>query len=90
MTVTKSVRTKSNLAMSVTEDSDLLPGRLNITEATEIADNCRTLPRLTWRAAAKSSVRVKESKRTCEEYMRLPPSECKFQNTNFRAFLLIL
>lgn len=89
MTVTKSVRTKSNLAMSVTEDSDLLPGRLNITDATEIADNCRTLPRLTWRAAAKSSVRVKESKRTCEEYMRLPPSECKFQNTNFCAFLFI-
>ena len=80
MTVTKSVRTKSNLAMSsnLAEDSDLLPGRLNITEAMEVDDNIRILPRLTWRAAARSSVRVKESKRTCEEYMRLPPSECEF------------
>jgi hypothetical protein len=31
--------------------------------------------RLTWRAAAKGSVRVKEESRTAEEYMRLPASE---------------
>ena len=32
---------------------------------------------LVWNAAVKSSVRVKELGRSCEEYMRLPASECK-------------
>ena len=32
---------------------------------------------LIWNAAVKSSVRVKELGRSCEEYMRLPASECK-------------
>lgn len=32
---------------------------------------------LVWNAAVKSSVRVKEVGRTCEEYMRLPASECE-------------
>ena len=35
------------------------------------------LPRLNWNAAVISSVRVQERGRTCEEYMRLPASECK-------------
>lgn len=36
------------------------------------------LPRLNWNAAVISSVRVQERDRTCEEYMRLPASECKY------------
>ena len=32
---------------------------------------------LVWNAAVKSSVRVKELGRSCEEYMRLPASECE-------------
>lgn len=39
---------------------------------TVAGDNNR---RLTWKAAARSSVRVKESLRSCEEYMRLPATE---------------
>ena len=37
---------------------------------------------LVWNAAVKSSVRVKELGRSCEEYMRLPATECK----NFSRF----
>jgi hypothetical protein len=48
----------------------------NTTEVAVLSDNNLHLPRLSWHAAARSSVRVKESSRTCEEYMRLPPSEC--------------
>ena len=48
----------------------------NTTEVVDHSDNDHHLPRLSWHAAARSSVRVKETCRTCEEYMRLPPSEC--------------
>lgn len=48
----------------------------NTTEVAALTDSDLHLPRLSWHAAARSSVRVKESSRTCEEYMRLPPSEC--------------
>ena len=48
----------------------------NTTEVVDLSDDNHHLPRLSWHAAARSSVRVKESSRTCEEYMRLPPSEC--------------
>lgn len=50
----------------------------NLTADSDIEDN--TVPtnrQLVWSAAVKSSVRVKELGRTCEEYMRLPASECK-------------
>ena len=38
---------------------------------------------LIWNAAVKSSVRVKELGRSCEEYMRLPASECKTLLSDF-------
>ena len=38
-------------------------------------DALDSLPRVTWRAAAKGSVVVKESQRTVEEYMALPASQ---------------
>ena len=50
----------------------------NLIADTDIENN--TVPtnrQLVWSAAVKSSVRVKELGRTCEEYMRLPASECK-------------
>ena len=38
-------------------------------------DSIDSLPRVTWRAAAKGSVVVKESQRSVEEYMALPASQ---------------
>lgn len=38
---------------------------------------------LVWNAAVKSSVRVKELGRSCEEYMRLPASECERHSHQF-------
>ena len=50
----------------------------NLNADADIEDNTTPTNRqLVWSAAVKSSVRVKELGRTCEEYMRLPASECK-------------
>lgn len=43
----------------------------------ELVDVPKANRELVWNAAVKSSVRVKEIGRTCEEYMRLPASECE-------------
>jgi len=52
--------------------------------------------RVTWKAEKQSSVRVKESLRTCEEYMALPATEysvlsanqiVRLSDTSFKAIL---
>lgn len=59
------------------ENPDIVIRKVNATDADDTDETGPALPRVTWNAAVKSSVRVKEGKRTCEEYMRLPASECK-------------
>jgi hypothetical protein len=65
----------SLLDASVEENLDLPVGfDGTAVESVEIPKANR---QLIWNAAVKSSVRVKEVGRTCEEYMRLPASECE-------------
>lgn len=65
------------------------PVDADITEIMQSAPNRQ----LVWNAAVKSSVRVKELGRSCEEYMRLPATECKTNITSIShplfRFLLI-
>ena len=71
---------KNNFEMSLSEISDGIANEEHVNIAEELEDHTSVspaaLPRLSWSAAVKSSVRVKENGRTCEEYMRLPASEC--------------
>ena len=72
----KSTLTRRNTRRLMSVDLASAIVLANTTEVVDLSDDNHHLPRLSWHAAAKSSVRVKESSRTCEEYMRLPPSEC--------------
>lgn len=65
----------SFLDSSVEENLEL-PVDFDDTEI-ESVDVPKANRELVWNAAVKSSVRVKEVGRTCEEYMRLPASECE-------------
>lgn len=55
-----------------------LPIRHHVLPSTRLratTDSQSTLPRVVWKATARSYVAVKELKRSCEEYMALPPTE---------------
>lgn len=73
---------RTNYAMSASDmsEGDLIEVDDYQTENLNIT--ALMLPRLSWNAAVISSVRVKERGRTCEEYMRLPASECKCLNNS--------
>lgn len=62
--------------VSNVEENVELPIGFDDTEI-ESVDVPKANRQLIWNAAVKSSVRVKEAGRTCEEYMRLPASECE-------------
>lgn len=77
VTVSKKGFTRNSAIIRMLENSDSLTSAVNTTDIDETEEVSPVLPRVTWNAAVKSSVRVKEGRRTCEEYMRLPASECK-------------
>ena len=82
--VFKSTLTRRNSRRLMSVDLVSATVTANTTEVVDLIDNDLLLPRLSWHAAARSSVRVKEASRTCEEYMRLPPSECKDGSKNIQ------
>lgn len=82
ISIFKSTLTRRNARRLMSVDLASVTVLANTTEVVDLIDDNHHLPRLSWHAAAKSSVRVKESCRTCEEYMRLPPSECTNTSEN--------
>jgi hypothetical protein len=70
---------EDSLLDSSVEDNLELPVGFDDTEieTVEFQEVPKANRELVWNAAVKSSVRVKEVGRTCEEYMRLPASECE-------------
>jgi hypothetical protein len=77
VTVAKKGFTRNSATIRMLENPDSVTRTVNATDVEETDDIGPALPRVTWNAAVKSSVRVKEGRRTCEEYMRLPASECE-------------
>lgn len=75
--VAKKGFTRNSATLRMLLNPDSVTRTINATDIDETDDIGPALPRVTWNAAVKSSVRVKEGRRTCEEYMRLPASECK-------------
>ena len=82
---TQSVLRKPAYSMSASDIHDIVLPEVNTSEALDLKVTDAPYPRLSWNAAVKSSVRVKESGRSCEEYMRLPASECKYRHPDSKC-----
>ena len=70
--------------LDMSEDMDISDLSDDIDTKDNLAPGNR---QLVWNAAVKSSVRVKELGRSCEEYMRLPASECKILKLSSYLFI---
>ena len=73
--VTPRIRTRVSSLNNFYNSSETTTDALSVQDLDLSPDSIDTLPKMTWRAAAKGSVTVKESLRTVEEYMALPASE---------------
>ena len=73
--VTPRIRTRVSSLNNFYNSSETTTDALSVQDLDLSPDSIDTLPKVTWRAAAKGSVTVKESLRTVEEYMALPASE---------------
>ena len=72
--------------LDMSEDMDIS----DLSDDEDIKDTLAPANRqLVWNAAVKSSVRVKELGRSCEEYMRLPASECKILKLSTFLFISV-